>query len=243
MAVGNGAADRLGQSVEPRLADGGLEEQMSVQEFCERHGLHQKFLPLEYRQTDPFELLATIRDNLAELRPTASSVRINDLLGDAGTASGWVRSFLLALGSWPSPKDVAQGDRWVNPDYVHADALGSIADDEAAREAHVRTCARLGTLDLPDLAPRFATTEQGLARWVRHRDIPWRELRREAIARLARTLYTALAWGHDRSKVLGVWPQPEPQVRCWVAEYAAATEFEPPAEPSDDPKLLMGVKR
>lgn len=198
----------------------------TVTEWCDRHGLIHELTPFASRTTDRIDVARQLHAGIEDLPKTASTfVPRNELDGDIGHG-GWLETILLMTGAWPHPDhDV----RWVNPNYIHLDALPPLDVD---REQHVRRCAALGVLPAKDIAPRFGISKPSLIEWLGHRDIQFKELRRDGQRRVARTLHTAMAWGHTQSAVTEPWPVPAGTVSYWIQRYAREGGFEPPADPS-----------
>lgn len=203
----------------------------AVSRWADRHGLIPELLPIAGRDTNSIELAQEAAANIADLPKTASSFRVDEVLPEA---RGYTVTVFRALGSWPYPGEFAQ-QRWVNPNYIHAGALGDVTDHrEADRLEIVKECAALGVLTVDEVAPRFGVSSSSLTDWLHRRDVYWSNLRREGRRRFARTLYTATEWGYSQSEVVDPWPVHNGTLSVWMQRYAREAGFKPPADPSID---------
>lgn len=198
-----------------------------IQDWCDQHGVIRELMPFAYREVDPVDLAAEIRSGLDDLPDTAATFALKDVTDDAKAISGVTDALLLAVGSWRTPREHSSATRWVNPNYPHQKALDDISTDR--RLEHCRRAASVGTVQLGDLAPRFGVGQPALSIWLDGR-MDWRAERREGRRRLARTLRTAVAWGHDRSAVTALWPLEQATINQWLS--AHASEFDVPSDPS-----------
>lgn len=206
----------------------------TVTEWCDRHGLIHELTPFESRTSDRIEVARQLNTGIADLPETASTFVPRDLLdGDVGHG-GWLETIVLMTGAWPHPEhDV----RWVNPNYIHLDALPTM---EVDREAHLRRCASLGVLTRADVAPRFGVTTESLERWLTRHEFSWFDHRKEGIRRFARTLYVAADWGRTQQEVAAFWPRKAGTIRKWIYRYGCEEGFHSPADPSRGSNFTEG---
>lgn len=201
----------------------------TVEGWCDAHGVLLPLTPFAYRDVDIFEFATEFREGIDALPATAATFSLSDLTDHPKRASLMSPPMLHALGAWRLPNDGSGPARWVNPSYVHQDALADIPTDQ--RLEHCQRCLSFGTVTQHDLAPRFGISHPGLRQWLSRR-LDWKAEREAGKRRLARTLRTAVEWGHDVDTVTSIWPQETSTVRTWMYDYAPASEFEPPADPS-----------
>ncbi len=196
-----------------------------VTRWADRHGVIGELLPLAGRETDSIELARTASAELETLPATASTFRPHEVLPNT---RGYTATILRALGAWRYPGDVAK-QRWVNPNYIHA---GTVATIDADRYEAAKECAHLGTLTVPDVAPRFGVSPSTLTDWLHRRDVQWSDWRRVGRRRFARTMRTAMEWGKTQQAVTEPWPVEAGTVCTWIQRYARNTDWEPPADPT-----------
>lgn len=210
---------------------------MTVTEWCDRHGLIHELTPFASRTSDRIDVVRQLHESIEALPETASTfVPRKELEGDVGHG-GWLETVVLMTGAWPHPE---HDRRWVNPNYIHLDALPPL---EVDREDHLRRCAALGVLRIEDLAPRFGVTTGSLRTWISRKDIDWRQRRTEGCRQFARTLQTAIKWGHTESEITGCWPRKRGTVRAQIQKFARDEGFAAPPDPSTDSAFLAGDQR
>lgn len=213
---------------------------VTLREWNQDKDLLLPLLTFDYRIYDPFEVVASIRNALADLPETAATwrlTRIKDDLPIRPTAIAHLTPIVELAGAWRhGMMDDSRGKLWVNPNYVHAKEADPNVRDTERRLRILRRTASYGTIRLDDVAPRFGLTSGSIKHWLSRRSIPWQEWRHDGISRIARTCWIVSKWGdHSITEMAAALGVPRGTLDSWIHKRARKSKFEVPPDPSGEP--------
>lgn len=215
------------------------QKSMSVSEWYDQEGLIPALTPMAYRENDPIDQLQTLSARIDALPETAATFSTNSILGETErftrtfAASEHLTTLFRLCGAF-RVDETSTGYRWCNPSYVHGSPH---REPQATREEvawFCKTAARLGVLQIRDVARKYGRTERAVQTLCQDYDLDWRQRRHEGMARFARTVETVQAWtGRTYQEIVAPTLATYEMFRSWRDRHVA-DEWTPPADPTTE---------
>jgi len=215
------------------------QKSMSVSEWFADEGLIPALTPMAYRAGDPIEQLQRLGAKIDALPDTAATFTLNTILdGDEHftetfAASEHIGTLLRVCGAFRID-DTSTGYRWCNPSYCHGSPF---TEPQGSRPEVVLWCkraARLGVLQLRDVARKYGRTERSVQTLCDDYDLRWRQRRHEGMARFARTVEVIHEWtGRTYQEIVEPTLATYDMFRHWRRRHVA-DRWEPPADPTTE---------
>lgn len=197
--------------------------------WANERGLLVELLPFGFRQHDPIAELRALQAQFDEWPKTKATWSVDEYDGSLTNFHATHETpATMFTGAYRIQRSNGSS-RWTNPRYVHDHTLEVVSGK--SKLDYYLDAARIGVLDISDVAPRFGVTKSGVDKYLRYHGYQWGELRRDGQTRFARTVKTIDNWtDYSLAEIAVCVPQSPRTVQRWVSQHAA--DYEPPVDPS-----------
>lgn len=200
----------------------------TLQQYADKHTIHNWLVSWPHRDYDPWELLKQARSFLEGLNEYTAVFRPSKMFSDGmfGGHSTAERVIRL-LGSYPISD--AKHQKWANPEYAHGGNYHIPAED---RMHHIELCCENGWIGSQAIADRYNLSKSTIQDYARRRGVSMQAAKKDGRTRIARSLYTSAQWTDKSvSELCELLPVTKNTALTWIRRYVYQSDWQSPRHP------------